>query len=90
MSILHSLKTLHPTKEAIANNTALIKKGIDEPAKAYTKPIIKGPGIFPILVTDPAIPNILPCWLIEILLDRKAGIEVLIIPKPAASKAFVK
>ena len=74
----------------MANITALMKKGTKEPAKAYTKPMIKGPGIFAMLATDPAIPNILPCWSIEILFDKKAGIDVLIIPKPAASKEFVK
>ena len=62
-----------------------MKKGINEPAKAYIKPIIKGPGIFAILATEPAIPNMPPCSSREILFDRNAGIEVLINPKPARS-----
>jgi len=67
-----------------------MKKGINESAKAYIKPIIKGPGIFAILATEPAIPNMPPCSSREILFDRNAGIEVLINPKPAANKEFVK
>jgi len=70
--------------------TALIKKGINEPAKAYMKPIINGPGIFAILATEPAMPKVLPCSSREILFDRNAGIDVLIIPKPAASIELAK
>ena len=74
----------------MANITALMKKGTNEPAISYIKPMINGPGIFAILATEPAIPNMLPCSLREILLDRKAGMDVFIIPKPAASKEFAK
>ena len=81
---------MQPTRKAEANITALMKKGINEPAKAYIKPMINGPGIFAILETELAIPNMLPCSLREILFDRKAGIAVLIIPNPAANNAFVK
>jgi len=52
--------------------------------------MINGPGIFAILATEPAIPNMPPCSLKEILFDRNAGIEVLINPKPAANKEFAK
>ena len=52
--------------------------------------MINGPGIFAILATEPAIPNMLPCSLREILFDRNAGIDVLISPKPAANTAFAK
>ena len=67
-----------------------MRKGTKEPAKAYIAPIMSGPGIFAILATELAIPNILPCSFGEILFDRKAGIAVLIIPKPAASREFEK
>ena len=54
------------------------------------KPIINGPGILAMLATEAAIPNMLPCSLRENLFDRNAGIDVLIIPKPAANKEFEK
>jgi hypothetical protein len=41
--------------------------------------MINGPGIFAILATEPATPNMLPCSSMEILFDRNAGIDVLII-----------
>ena len=70
--------------------TALIKKGTNEPAKAYIKPVIRGPGIFAILAKELAIPNMLPCSSRELIFDRNAGIDVLIIPKPAANREFAK
>ena len=58
---------------------------MNEPAKAYMKPIISGPGMLAILDTELAIPNTLPCSLSVILFDRNDGMDVLIIPKPAAN-----
>lgn len=87
---LHALKTLQPIRKAMANITALMRKGTNEPAKAYMKPIINGPGILAILATELAMPSMLPCSLKENLFDRNEGIDVLIIPKPAATTELAK
>lgn len=76
--------------KAVAKIIALIKNGTKEPAKSYMAPLINGPGMFAILAIELAIPNMLPCLSREILFDRKAGIAVFIIPKPAASKELAK
>ena len=79
---------MQPSRKAAARIIALMRKGRNEPAKAYMKPIASGPGMLEMLATELAIPSMLPCSLRAILFDRNDGIDVLINPKPAANKEF--
>ena len=42
------------------------------------------------LAIEFTIPNVLPCSLAELRFERNEGIDVLIIPKPEASREFAR